>query len=129
MIYIISSKFNNVITENLKNSAVKILEQKKEKYKIINVPGAVEIPIIAQKMSRKKETSVIIALGCVIKGDTDHYEFVLRSCIDGLNRVSLDESVPIIQGILACRNFSDAWDRRMLGEDFALTALEIKKLF
>jgi 6,7-dimethyl-8-ribityllumazine synthase len=128
MIIIVTANFNSIITDQLQASAVEVLKKAGEKYEIIRVPGAVELPITVQYQIRHKKPKVVIALGCVIKGDTDHYNFVLRSCIDGLGRVSLDEGVPVIQGVLACYKFSDAWNRRTLGKDYAETALWMKEL-
>ncbi len=126
MILIITAQFNSKITERLEKSAVEFLKSKGEKVEVVHVPGAVELPITAQKLIRKKSPDVVMALGCVIKGDTDHYEFVLRSCIDGLTRVALDESTPIIHGVLACRNFASAWERRDIGAEWAESALKMK---
>jgi 6,7-dimethyl-8-ribityllumazine synthase len=64
----------------------------------------------------------------VIKGETDHYEYVVDSCRDGLLRVSLDESTPIVQGILVCREKKYAQARANNGTEYAQTALHMKKL-
>jgi len=129
MILILTAEFYPEITEALETSVIETLP-KDEEYEVIRVPGAVELPIVAQKFIRSKKPAVVIALGCVIRGETDHYDFVLRSCIDGLNRVSLDESIPIVQGVLACKNKAQAEDRKIRkGEEFAKTALAIKKIF
>ncbi len=128
MILILIAQFNGKITERLEKSAVEFLEKQKEKFEVVHVPGAVELPITAQKLIRAKSPDVVMALGCVIKGDTDHYEFVLQTCINGLTRVSLDESTPIIHGVLACRNFASAWERRNIGAEWAESALKMKKI-
>jgi len=128
MILILVAEFNRKVTERLEQSAVDFLEKQNEKFEVVHVPGAVELPIAAQKLIRKKSPDVVMALGCVIKGDTDHYEFVLQSCIDGLTRVALDESTPIIHGVLACRSFGTAWERRDLGAEWAESALKMKKI-
>jgi 6,7-dimethyl-8-ribityllumazine synthase len=127
MIIIIVAQFNKKITERLEKSAVDFLKTQNEKFEIVHVPGAVELPIAAQKIIRDKSPDVVMSLGCVIKGDTDHYEFVLKTCIEGLTRVALDESTPIIHGVLACRDFSAAWERREIGSEWANSALEMKK--
>jgi len=130
MILILTAQFYPDITDTLERAVVSELEKAGETYEVFKVPGAVELPITAQKILQKKCHDIVITLGCVIQGETDHYEFVLRSCIDGLTRVSLDMSVPIIQGVLACRNRAQAEDRKIRkGTEFAQTALAMKKLF
>lgn len=129
MILVVVSTFNEQITKALEASAVQELQRFGETYKVIHVPGAVELPVTVQHFLRTKKYSAVIALGCVVKGETDHYDFVLRSCIDGLTRVSLDENTPVVQGVIATPSFALAWERRMLGADYARTAIEMKKIF
>ncbi len=131
MILIIASQFDKPekgVVKELEVSAIEVLEKAGEKYEVIHVPGAIEIPIAAQKFIRAKKPDAVIALGCVTKGETGHYDLVLRSCIDGLTRVALDESVPIIQGVLACPTPEIAATRQHLGKQFAETALKMKNL-
>jgi len=125
MILIVVARFNSRITSHLERSAIEVLEKKNVEFVVVHVPGAVEIPIAVQQLLRSKQFKAVIALGCVIKGETDHYEFVLRSCIDGLTRISLDEGIPVIQGVIASPNFNLAWERRFLGKDYAETALDM----
>ncbi len=130
MILILSSQFYPEITNELERAATKVLKKAGEKYEIFHVPGAVELPIAAQKFIQKMKPDAVIALGCVIRGETDHYDMVLRSCIDGLTRVALEESVPIVQGVLACKNEKQALERKTIkGQEFAKTALAMKALF
>ena len=127
MIYILNAAFESRITSPLQDSAVEVLEKSGETFEILTVPGAVELPILAQKVALEKSPDAIIALGCVIRGETDHYDQVLCRSTDGLSRVSLDHSVPIIHGVLACPNFETAWQRRFSGKIYARTAIEIVK--
>ncbi|MCF7812265.1 6,7-dimethyl-8-ribityllumazine synthase [Candidatus Gracilibacteria bacterium] len=129
MILILTAHFRSDITDKLEASAVEVLKKAQETYEIIRVPGAVELPIAAQKMIRKKKPDAIIALGCVLKGDTDHYEYVIDACRDGLVRVSLDESIPIVHGVLACQELRHAQERTQNGAEYAQTALHMKQLF
>ncbi len=132
MILIVASTFDksgDKVVESLIDSAVKELDKHREKYQLVKVPGAVEIPITVQKYIRDTYPDAVITLGCVIKGETDHYEYVLRSCIDGLTSVSLKEAVPVIQGILACRTPNQAIDRKHMGKEYAQTAIAMKKIF
>lgn len=126
MILLLVADFNANITHQLKKSAESFLDKKSIQYQTIHVPGAVELPIAAQQLIRKnKKIKAVIALGCVIKGATDHYDMVIRSCTDGLNRVSLDEGIPVIQGVLASPNFDLAWQRRDAGAQYAETAVKM----
>ncbi len=134
MILIVASQFDksedNVI-QSLIGSAIEVLEAADEAYKLIRVPGAVEIPVTIKHFLDNDVESyqAAIALGCVIKGESDHYELVSKSVTDGLTQLSLDTGVPIIQGVLACHNASQAIDRKNHGAEFAQTALEMKQLF
>ncbi len=129
MILILSTEFYPKISSALEKAVTDVLRKVGEPYEIIRVPGAIELPIAAQRFIRTKRPEAVIALGCVIKGETDHYGMVLRSCTDGLTRVALDESVPIIQGVLACRDEKQAEARKTRkGKEFAETALAMKSL-
>tara|TARA_A100001015_G_scaffold260965_1_gene306100 strand:+ start:4889 stop:5287 length:399 start_codon:yes stop_codon:yes gene_type:complete len=128
MIFILVADFEPRITKPLECSAKKVLDSAQANYETFHVPGAVELPILAQRLIRERAPQAIIAIGCVIQGETEHFRYVLRACTDGLTRVCLDGSVPIIQGILACPNFQTAWNRRNLGKNYASTALRMIKI-
>ncbi len=68
------------------------------------IPGALELPIAAQSLARTGKYAALICFGAIIKGDTDHYEMVRDNSAQGLMRVSIDESIPIINEVLACLN-------------------------
>ncbi len=125
MILIVTAQFNAKITQPLEKSAIEVLEKAKIPFQIIKVPGAVELPITIQNSLLTNKFKAVIALGCVIKGGTDHYEIVLKSCTEGLSRVALDEKIPVIHGVLACSDFESAWERRELGKSYAQTAIEM----
>ena len=129
MILILSANFYTEITDALEKAAAQVLDQAGKTYEIMHVPGAVELPLAVQHMIQKKNPEAVIALGCVIQGETDHYDYVLKSCTDGLTRVALDTGVPVIQGVLACRNKAQAEDRKTRkGTEFAETALAMVEL-
>ena len=129
MILILSANFYSDITDALEEAVTQELDQAGETYEIMHVPGAVELPLAVQHFIKKLQPAAVITLGCVIQGETDHYDYVLRSCTDGLTRVALDTGVPVIQGVLACKNKSQAEDRKTRkGTEFAKTALAMKKL-
>ncbi|OGV26608.1 MAG: 6,7-dimethyl-8-ribityllumazine synthase [Legionellales bacterium RIFCSPHIGHO2_12_FULL_37_14] len=111
---LIVSKFNSPITETLKNGALERLLARgllpSDIYSI-EVPGAVEIPLIALKLAATKKYKALIALGAVIRGETDHYDYVCQIVSSGCSRVSLDYAIPVIFGILTTENEAQAYDR------------------
>ena len=125
-----SDKAGDVIPV-LEQSAIKVLEDAGMKYKLVQVPGAVEIPLTIQHFHDEAEPGTYlaaIALGCVVKGGTDHYEMVIKSATDGLTHLALDLGIPVLQGVLACHNIEDARARRELGAEYAETALKMIKI-
>ena len=131
MIIIVVSQFNKVpgISQSLQDSTVKVLEKNNIRYNIVSVPGAIEIPVTIQKFLKKDKYKVAIALGCVIKGETDHYEMVIRSCTDGLSRLALDLGKPVIQGVLVSPNDELAIARKNAGKEFGETAIKMLEIF
>ena len=100
---------------------------------VVRVPGAWEIPMAAAKLASAGRYAAIVALGCVVRGDTRHYEHVADGCTQGLMRVALDHGVPVLNGVLAVEQHADAQARAggahgNKGEDVALAALEIVDL-
>ncbi len=101
---------------------------------VVRVPGAWEIPMAAAKLARAGKHAAILALGCVVRGDTRHYEHVADNCAQGLMRVALDHGVPILNGVLAVELHEDAQARAggahgNKGEEVALAALEMADLW
>ena len=110
MISIIKSKFNQKITDGLLYGCKTALFESyyNEKYiQEIEVPGAFEIPGVAQKLN-KKQFDAIICIGAIIKGETDHYHFICDAVSHGIMNVSINSNIPIIFGILTCQNFEYA---------------------
>ncbi|MFA5842367.1 MAG: 6,7-dimethyl-8-ribityllumazine synthase [Candidatus Gracilibacteria bacterium] len=101
---IIVSEFNENISERLLKGAERGLKKAKVAYDVVHVPGAFEIPLAALRMAKTKKYDALIALGCVIKGDTDHYEMICRACVDGIVEVMLDEEIPIAFEVLMTKN-------------------------
>ena len=130
---IVVSSYNGNISNGLLTGAIKALDKcqvKMENRFIYAVDGAVEIPIIAQRVIKQKKVDAVIALGCVIQGDTSHFDYVCHMVADGCNRVSLDMSVPIAFGVLTTDNEEQAIERSSLnmdtnkGYEAALTAVK-----
>ena len=100
---------------------------------VIRVPGAWEIPQVVARLAGDGRHAAIVALGCVVRGDTRHYEHVADQCAAGLMRVALDHSVPVLNGVLAVERFDDAQARAggargNKGEEVALAAMEMADL-
>ena len=133
---IILSRYNDEIgNELLKNTHESLLTNgtKIKNIKLFHVPGALEIPIIANTLALKNKFDAIIALGVVIKGETPHFDLVTRECYRGLMDISLCSDTPIIFGVLATNNLKQAKDRTAKskmnkGREFAEAAIEMAAL-
>jgi 6,7-dimethyl-8-ribityllumazine synthase len=133
---IIASRWNARITDVLVAGARESLSGNgiaDEAVDVIRVPGAWELPLVAARLAADGRHAAIIALGCVIRGDTRHYEHVADGCADGLLRVSLDFRIPVLNGVLAVEQVEDAEARAggshgNKGEEAALSALEMVNL-
>lgn len=133
---IIASRWNPRITDTLVAGARRTFADHgvdEAAVDVIRVPGAWEIPVTAARLAQAGRHAGIVALGCVIRGDTRHYEQVADGCSDGLMRVSLDWRVPVANGVLAVERFEDAEARAggshgNKGEEAALVAIEMAHL-
>ena len=100
---------------------------------VVRVPGAWELPIAAARMAQAGGHAALVALGCVVRGDTRHYEQVADGCAQGLMRVALDHGVPVCNGVLAVEAHADAEKRAggshgNKGEEAAMVAIEMAQL-
>lgn len=100
---------------------------------VVHVPGAWEVPMMAAQLACTKKYSVIVALGCVVRGETRHYEHVADNCAQGLMRIALDHDVPVLNGVLAVEKEGDALARAggahgNKGEEVARVAIEMAML-
>ncbi len=133
---IIASRWNPRITDALVAGARKTFAEHgvtEQAVDVIRVPGAWEIPAAAARLAAAGSHSAIVALGCVIRGDTRHYEHVADNCAQALMRVSLDFRVPVANGVLAVDEPEDAEARAggshgNKGEECALVAIEMASL-
>jgi 6,7-dimethyl-8-ribityllumazine synthase len=108
------SQFNHEITHALLTGAMERLMASgfdSEDITVVEVPGAVEIPLLAKRMAKQNKYAVIIALGAVIRGDTTHYDYVCQQVSDGCQRVMMDFEIPVVFGVLTTENEEQAWDR------------------
>lgn len=113
-IAIVVSTFNEPVTNALKDGALQRLKEygfKSDDITLVEVPGAVEIPFVAQLVAKSGQAKVIIALGAVVRGETTHYDYVCDQVSQGCQRVMLDYGLPVIFGVLTTENDEQAWDR------------------
>jgi len=133
---IVASRWNPKITDVLVDGARKALVDngvEAERIDVVRVPGAWEIPLAAAAIAKAGGCAAIVALGCVVRGDTRHYEQVADGCSDALMRVQLDFQLPVANGVLAVEAYADAEARAggamgNKGEEAALAALEMSDL-
>ena len=141
-IAIVVARWNSNITDNLLDGAVRALLRHglaEADMDVFRVPGAFELPLACQKVAKKtgdngKAYDAIIALGCVIRGGTPHFEYVCGETTRGIGEVSLKQDLPVAFGLLTTDNLEQAEDRSSdnsenKGEEAALTALEMISLF
>ncbi len=133
---IVAARFNSAIVNNLLTGAVNTLQEhgvSESNIDIVYVPGAFELPLSAKSLVDTNQYSAIITLGCVIRGDTPHFDFVAGECARGVMNVSLESSVPVIFGVLTTDNEEQALVRSQVngenkGVDCALCALEMSNV-
>ena len=133
---IVVAKFNEFITDKLLEGAEGGLAEcgvSADAITIASVPGSFEIPVVASKMASSGVYDVVICLGAVIRGDTDHYEFVAKEAASGIAQVALKYGVPVVFGVLTTHTVQHALDRAggrkgNAGHSCALTAIETANL-
>ncbi len=133
---IIASRFNEIITNKLLGGAVDgLIRHGVEENNITAawVPGAFEIPVIAEKMAASKKYDAIICVGAVIRGSTTHYDYVCNEVSKGISQVSMKTGVPVLFGVITTENIEQAIERAgskagNKGYDCALSAIEMVNL-
>lgn len=105
---IVASNFYPKITNGLIEGAVDQIQKLKYSYEIVKVKGSLEIPVKISIKMRKKKYDAVIAIGCIIKGKTDHYEFISNAITQSLLSISVDNKIPISNSILTCSNIKQA---------------------
>jgi len=111
---IVAARFNDFIVSSLLKGAIASwLEHggAAEDLLVARVPGAFELPVVARKLARSGRWDAVVALGCVIRGDTPHFDYVCGECARGLNLVALETSVPVIFGVLTVETVEQALER------------------
>jgi len=133
---IVVSRFNSFITERLLAAAVDALERAGAAGKdvdVVRVPGSFELPLTAKKLAMTGRYDALIAIGCVIRGETSHYDYVCSETARGLQLAQMDSGVPIMFCVLTCDTLEQAIDRAGLkggnkGFEAGLSAIEMANL-
>tara|TARA_A100001011_G_scaffold319919_1_gene340207 strand:+ start:16 stop:402 length:387 start_codon:yes stop_codon:yes gene_type:complete len=116
-VLIVVSDYYKDIAEALLASTKKFLD-KKIKFNVIKVPGVFEVPVIISKNIKKFDG--FVAIGCVIRGKTAHFDLISKSVIDAIMDISIDSKKPVGNCILTCFNYKQALDRKKKGKEAAL---------
>ncbi len=134
---VITARWNAQVTDGLRAGALRALRKNNVSEDAIEdfaVPGAFELPLAAQRAARSGRFDAVITLGCVIRGDTPHFDYVCAETTRGIGEVALREDIPVAFGLLTTDNLKQAIDRsgdneENKGEEAALTVLEMLALF
>ncbi len=130
---VVISRFNEFITSKLLAGTIDCLKRhgaKEEQISIVWVPGACEITIAARKLTQSGKYVAVICLGAVIRGQTQHYDYVCQTVVRGIGQINYESVIPAVFGVLTCDSLEQAVDRAgtkmgNAGTDAAMTAMEI----
>lgn len=133
---VVAARFNAVIVDQLLGGVHDALNRHgvaADRMDVVRVPGSFEIPVVAQQLAKSGEYAAVICLGCVIRGDTDHYDHVAGSATSGIMTAGLNSGVPVIFGVLTCDTLEQAFQRAGAkagnkGFEAAVTAIEMVNL-
>ena len=134
-IAIITSEWNSTITNNLLSETIETLLKfgvKKTNISNYKVPGSFELIYASKRIAKNKEINAIITIGCIIKGDTPHFEYICESVTNGIKDLNILLDVPVIFGVLTTQNLEQAKKRSEgdsnKGREFAVSALQMTKI-
>lgn len=131
-IAIVRARFNDLITRQLEAACLAELSAlgvAAKHIKQVSVPGALEISLVLKALAESEDYDALVAIGCVIRGETYHFELVANECGAGVTRVALDHQVPIANAVLTVENETQAWARAdAKGRDAARVAVEMANL-
>ncbi len=133
---VVAARFNKSVVDSLVAGALDAFTRRgvaEDAVDLVWVPGSFEIPLVAQRLAASKQYVAVICLGAVIKGDTDHYEYVCSGATNGIAQAGLATGVPVLFGVLTCQTEEQAIDRAggkegNKGADVALAAIEMVNL-
>ena len=129
---IVVSRFNGAVTTKLLEGALAELEEAgvaRDAITVMPVPGAFELPLAAMALAKTRRYACIVALGCVIRGDTPHFDFVAGEAASGLQLAALETGVPVAFGLLTLEQAEQAEDRLEKGAEAVRTGLEMADVF
>ncbi|HEY2325538.1 MAG TPA: 6,7-dimethyl-8-ribityllumazine synthase [Thermoanaerobaculia bacterium] len=132
---VIASRFNDEIVSGLLDGALDCLARhgaRDEDVALFRVPGAFEIPALARKLTGRYEA--IVAIGCLLRGDTPHFDFISSQVTNELSRVAVDTQSPVAYGVITCNTYEQAIERSAAGSgnkgwEAALAAIEMANLW
>lgn len=133
---LVAARFNGFIVDQLAAGAADALNRHgvpSDRIDTVKVPGSFEIPLVAQKLGKSGKYAAVICLGCVIRGDTDHYDHVAGAATSGIANAALNCGVPVIFGVLTCDTLEQAIHRAGAkagnkGFEAAVAAIEMVNL-
>jgi 6,7-dimethyl-8-ribityllumazine synthase len=129
---IVASRFNGEITNKLLDSALGELDDagvQREAITIMPVPGAFELPLAAMALAKTRRFACVVALGCVVRGETPHFDFIASEAASGLQLAALETGVPVAFGVLTVDVLEQAEARISKGAEAVRTALEMADAF
>lgn len=134
---IIVSRFNSLVTKQLLAGATDCLIRhgaKENNITVVHCPGSFEIPQVAMQLAKSADLDALICLGCIIRGETPHFEYVASEAAKGVGQVALQLGIPVAFGILTTENLEQALERAGAkagnkGWDAAMTAIELVNTF
>lgn len=129
---IVASRFNEFITERMVEGCIDTLQRhgvSSEDIKVFLTPGSLEMPVVVQKIAQQKKFDAVICLGCIIRGETFHFEIVAGETAKGLFEISRQTATPVIFGVITAESIEQAMERAGAklgnkGRDAARTAIE-----
>ena len=129
---VVAARFNGDVTSRLLKSALDELEAtgvRQEAVTVLVVPGAFELPLAATALAKTRRYACVVALGCVIRGDTPHFDYVASEAASGLQLAALETGVPVSFGVLTLDRVEQADARIEKGAEAVRTALEMADVF
>lgn len=125
---IVVSRWNSEITNKLLENALQAFKKCKiteRNTKIVHVAGSVELPFALHKLALSRKYDFLVALGCIIRGDTPHFDYICKMAQEGVLEVMLEDDIPVGFGVLTVNNLKQAKARIHVGGEAALAALEL----
>jgi 6,7-dimethyl-8-ribityllumazine synthase len=128
---IVVARWNSEITDGLLQNSLDMLEKNKinkKNIRVVSVAGSIEIPFALHKLAQSEKYNFLVAIGCVIRGDTPHFDYVCKMAQEGALKVIIEDNIPVGFGVLTVNNLKQAKERIHVGGEAALAALELSLL-